>query len=339
MVNLNWKRVLGSAAMTLAWTISGNLLLAQEPPAEPATAAEQTPAEEEADPPGERPAVVEEITVTAQKREESIQEVPLALDRAQRRRGRDALRGRCRRKGPLRARAEPAARIVVRPRLPALLHPRLRQHRLRPQRLAAGLAGRTTTSCRKTRSSRASRSSTSTRSKCCAARRARCSAATPRPASSSSTRGKPTDDFDGYVQRLLRHLQHDQPRRRRSAAPIDRHAVGAASRCSTSTATTGSTTPSPGENDALDGYDERAVRAAAALYAPSDDFSALFNVARRTSTAPRACSAPTSSSRAQRARRRLRPRRGRHRRPERAAHRHDAAAALQARLEPRRLRR
>ena len=39
------------------------------------------------------------------------------------------------------ARAEPEHRVLVRPRLPALLHPRLRQHRLPPQRLAAGLAG------------------------------------------------------------------------------------------------------------------------------------------------------------------------------------------------------
>ena len=58
--------------------------------------------------------------------------------------GRDARRAEHRRPGHPRAgrpRAEPEHRIVVRPRLPALLHPRLRQHRLRPQRLAAGLAG------------------------------------------------------------------------------------------------------------------------------------------------------------------------------------------------------
>src|SRR5690349_7185573 len=80
MADFNWKRVLGSAAMTLAWMISGNLLLAQEPPAEPTpTVEEQAPAAEEAEEPGERPSVVEEITVTAQKREESIQEVPLAV--------------------------------------------------------------------------------------------------------------------------------------------------------------------------------------------------------------------------------------------------------------------
>ncbi|HEX6899030.1 MAG TPA: TonB-dependent receptor [Thermoanaerobaculia bacterium] len=75
MVDFNWKRVLGSVAMTLAWTISGSLLLAQEPQ----PPAEQPPAAQEEDEPGQRPAVVEEITVTAQKREESAQEVPLAL--------------------------------------------------------------------------------------------------------------------------------------------------------------------------------------------------------------------------------------------------------------------
>jgi iron complex outermembrane recepter protein len=79
MADLNWKRVLGSIALTLAWTISGNLLLAQDPPAEPAPAVEEAPATEEAEEPGEPPAVVEEITVTAQKREESIQKVPIAL--------------------------------------------------------------------------------------------------------------------------------------------------------------------------------------------------------------------------------------------------------------------
>jgi iron complex outermembrane receptor protein len=80
MADFNWKRVLGSAAMVLAWMISGNLLLAQTPPAEPTptpapAAQEDTKAEE----PSEQPTVVEEITVTAQKREESIQDVPLAV--------------------------------------------------------------------------------------------------------------------------------------------------------------------------------------------------------------------------------------------------------------------
>ena len=41
---------------------------------------------------------------------------------------------------PVGARAEPECRVVLRPRLPALLYPRPRQHRLRPQRIAAGLA-------------------------------------------------------------------------------------------------------------------------------------------------------------------------------------------------------
>jgi len=36
--------------------------------------------------------------------------------------------------------AEPERRILERPYLPALLHPRLRQHRLQHLRLAAGLA-------------------------------------------------------------------------------------------------------------------------------------------------------------------------------------------------------
>src|SRR5687768_8469169 len=79
MADSNWKRLVGSAAMTLVWTISGSLLLAQEPQEPQEPPAEQEPAAEEADEPGERPAVVDEITVTAQKREESIQEVPLAL--------------------------------------------------------------------------------------------------------------------------------------------------------------------------------------------------------------------------------------------------------------------
>ena len=77
MFDFNWKHVVGSAAMTLAWMISGNLLLAQEPPAEPAPAAQE--AAQEAEEQDEQPTVVEEITVTAQKREESAQEVPLAL--------------------------------------------------------------------------------------------------------------------------------------------------------------------------------------------------------------------------------------------------------------------
>ena len=46
--------------------------------------------------------------------------------------------GRAHAVGP---RAQPEHRVLVRPRLPALLHPRLRQHRLPAQRLAAGVAG------------------------------------------------------------------------------------------------------------------------------------------------------------------------------------------------------
>ena len=78
MVDFNWKRVLGSALMMFAWTIPGNPLLAQEPPAEPPPAAQEA-AQEAEEQPDEQPTVVEEITVTAQKREESAQEVPLAL--------------------------------------------------------------------------------------------------------------------------------------------------------------------------------------------------------------------------------------------------------------------
>ena len=85
------------------------------------------------------PTVLDEIVVTAQKREENIQEVPVAITTLSAEEL-ELLRGRRRRRqGAFGPRAQPDARVLVRPRLPALLHPRPRQHRLRPQRLAAGL--------------------------------------------------------------------------------------------------------------------------------------------------------------------------------------------------------
>ena len=107
----------------------------------------QAPADEKAQKPEaeapapEPPKILEEITVTAQKREENIQQVPLSVTTLDADQLDPPLRRRRRRQGPLGPGAEPAARVLVRPRLPALLHPRPRQHRLRPQRLAAGLDG------------------------------------------------------------------------------------------------------------------------------------------------------------------------------------------------------
>ena len=88
------------------------------------------------------PIAVGEIVVTAQKREENVQDVPISVSTLRARISRSsppaapdvrALSGPC---------AEPDHRVVLRSRLPALLHPRSRQHRLRPQRLAAGVDDR-----------------------------------------------------------------------------------------------------------------------------------------------------------------------------------------------------
>ena len=60
---------------------------------------------------------------------------------ARRRRLRADLGRRRRRTRPVGTGAQLAARVVVRPHLSALLHPRSRQHGLRPQRLATGVRG------------------------------------------------------------------------------------------------------------------------------------------------------------------------------------------------------
>jgi len=68
-----WIAVLGICALLAP----GSLALAQQPAEEKAQA--QKPAAEPSPPAEERPKFLEEITVTAQKREENIQEVPLSV--------------------------------------------------------------------------------------------------------------------------------------------------------------------------------------------------------------------------------------------------------------------
>ncbi len=87
------------------------------------------------------PITVGEITVTAQKREEDIQDVPVSVSTLQ---GEDLdviTTGGADVRALVGPRAQPDHGVVVRPRLPAFLHPRSRQHRFRPQRLAAGVDG------------------------------------------------------------------------------------------------------------------------------------------------------------------------------------------------------
>ena len=64
------------------------------------------------------------VQVTAQRRVENIQDVPVSVTTRQRREARRARLRRRRRALPVRPRAQPEHRILVRPRLPALLHPR-----------------------------------------------------------------------------------------------------------------------------------------------------------------------------------------------------------------------
>ena len=85
-------------------------------------------------------ATLGEVIVTAQRRSENIQDVPVAVSTLSDEKldilasGGDDIRFL------VGAPAEPEHRIVLRPRLPALLHPRPRQHGLRPQRIAARVA-------------------------------------------------------------------------------------------------------------------------------------------------------------------------------------------------------
>ena len=86
-------------------------------------------------------ATLGEVIVTAQRRSENIQDVPVAVSTLSDEKldilasGGDDIRFLSG------APAEPEYRVVLRPRFPALLYPRPRQHGLRPQRIATGFAG------------------------------------------------------------------------------------------------------------------------------------------------------------------------------------------------------
>ena len=141
-----------SMRKTTGWGLSGATMLAfvgaimfaglafaqATPPAgqEPPKPAQEEPREEG------RKEFVDEVVVTAQKRTEDVQEVPVAItavlaqDLAVIMAGGQDIRFLSARVPSL------TLESVVRPRLPALLHARPRQHRLRPQRVAARLDDR-----------------------------------------------------------------------------------------------------------------------------------------------------------------------------------------------------
>ena len=165
----------------------------------------------------------------------------------------------------------------------------------------------TTRSCRRTRSSRVSRCSTSTRSKCCAARRARCSAATRRPACIKFESRRPSQERDGYAQ--VCYGKYGTVNFEGAVGGALRRERGRrASRRSTSTATTGSTTPSPARTTRSRAIDEFAARVQL-LYEPATISNALFNVhARSLDGTARLFRANIIEPRHQRARRRFRAR-------------------------------
>ncbi len=198
MVNPVAKRLFGILVFALILTAFGGFSFAQEEPAEP-----QGIPEEEID----VPIAVGEISVTAQKREENIQDVPVAVSTIT---AEDLESSR--QQAPMFGRFPAAYRVWSW---------NLRLAALFPASISAVSATPTSTSTRrsrfpwwstkwssKTRLSKACRCLTSTASRFCADLRERSSAATPRPVSSSSTRVKPSQDFDAFCACVVRHLLH-----------------------------------------------------------------------------------------------------------------------------------
>ena len=251
--------------------------LAQEPPAQ--------------EPEGQ----LEEVIVTAERRaREHPGRAEFDIDHQRR----EARRAGLRRRGracPGRARAEPEHRIVVRPRLPALLHPRLRQHRLRPQRVAAGLAvyddvvqenpilkGFPVFDLDRVEVLRGPQGTLFGRN-------------TPAGVVKFESVQARSAEFGGYGS--VSYGTFDTVERRgRGRRPLRRGLVGAASRRSTSTATTGSTTPSPARTTSSRAT-TTAPRACSCCTSRRRLRARCSTCTCATSTAPRACSAPTSSSR------------------------------------------
>ncbi len=120
---------LQSLAMAIAIALPAASAMAQE--------ADATAKKDEA----AQPATLGVVNVTAERRVEDIQQVPISITTVSgekldviRSGGEDV-------QVPVRQAAQPADRILVRPCVPALLHPRPGQYRFRSERLAAGVAG------------------------------------------------------------------------------------------------------------------------------------------------------------------------------------------------------
>ena len=139
-----------------------------------------------------------DIVVTAQGRRQVLQDVPLAVTAV----GGEAMQNSRRDRHPPAEPARPvAARLLDRHRSQRLgpyprhrhgrrqSRPRKLGRRVHRRRLPLALAASASTS-----------SARSSGSRCCAARRAPCSAATPRPASSTSSRQTPEFEFGGYAE-------------------------------------------------------------------------------------------------------------------------------------------
>ncbi len=193
--------------------------------------------------------------------------------------------------------AEPEHRIVVRPRVPALLHPRLRQHRLPPERVAAGLAG-----LRRRRAGEPDPEGLPDLRHAAdrGARRAAGHAVRPQHAGRrrEGRFGRAVAEARGLLQRERRALQYRQLRGRAATCRC-RARSRRGCRCSRSTATTTSRTRRRTRRTSkLDGYDDNAARLQV-LFKPTATFQRAVQRPRpRARRHRRGCSARTSSSRA-----------------------------------------
>ena len=245
------------------------------------------------------PGVLPAVTVTAERRAENIKDVPSsigtisseALDVHQHRRPGPA--------GPVRPRAQPEHRILVRPRLSALLHPWLRQHRLPSQRLAAGVAGLRRRGAGEPDPEGLPGFRPGPRRGAARPAGHAVRAQQRRPAWSSSSRRRPTRrTSSGYGRPVDRQPQHRRtPKVRQRADSASRRRC--ASRCSIRhrddwVDNTYARSPRRATSKATDDT----ARACSSCSGRARTSARWPTCTRATSTARHACSAPTSSSRA-----------------------------------------
>ena len=198
------------------WLLSAGLAALATPRLCAGRAADHAAAAPSRPPPADAAEDDQNIVVTAQGRRQILQDVPLAVTAV----GGESLQNSRRERHPPAQPARPvAARLLDRHRGERLgPYPRHRHGRRqsRPRKLGRGVHRR-----RLPLALAASASTSSARSsgsRCCAARRAPCSAATPRPASSTSSPSRPNFEFGGYGRADLRQLRLYPRRRRRSPA-------------------------------------------------------------------------------------------------------------------------